>query len=255
MFQTLAQMLVDIGLQQLMLVWLIVVFAAVMRAFTGFGFALAAVPAFSLLMAPTQAVVLSVMLTLAVTFFSLKTFWGQYPVKSILPMIICSPLGTAAGAFFLKSVSAEFFQLWIGLSVIAACGLLTFYRPSQREASAAMGGFVGLVSGLMNGLFAIPGPPVVVYAVATQADPGRARALLMTFFLFSASFGLVSYSAAGYVNAGSVWLFALSLPAMYLGDKLGYRLFRRYGTRLYRRVALVVLFGVGVVITGRVVLG
>jgi hypothetical protein len=38
---------------------------------------------------------------------------------------------------------------------------------------------------------------------------------------------------------------------MYLGDKLGYRLFKRYGTHLYRRVALVVLFSVGLATTGR----
>ncbi len=251
MYQSLAQMLADIGLQQLLLVWLIVVFASVMRAFTGFGFALAAVPVFSLLMAPIQAVVLSVMLTLAVSLFSLKTFWGQSPVRPMLPMVLCSLLGTATGAFFLKSVSAEFFQLWVGISVIAACVLLSFYRPSHREAGPVSGGFAGLVSGLMNGLFAMPGPAIVVYAVATQADPRSTRGLLMTFFLFSASFGLVSYSAAGYVNAGSLWLFVLSFPAMYLGGKLGYRLFKRYGTRLYRRVALVVLFGVGVVIMSR----
>ena len=36
---------------------------------------------------------------------------------------------------------------------------------------------------------------------------------------------------------------------MYLGDKLGYRLYKRYGTGLYRRVALMVLFAVGLVIS------
>jgi hypothetical protein len=41
---------------------------------------------------------------------------------------------------------------------------------------------------------------------------------------------------------------------MWVGDKLGYALFRRYGTALYRRVALVVLFAVGVGITGHALL-
>jgi hypothetical protein len=38
---------------------------------------------------------------------------------------------------------------------------------------------------------------------------------------------------------------------MYLGDNLGYRFFKRYGTYLYRRVTLVVLFSVGFATTGR----
>ena len=251
MLQSLTEMLANFGIQQLILVWLVVVFAAVLRAFTGFGFALAAVPAFSLLMSPIQSVVLSIMLTLAVSLFTLKTFWGQFSIKSLLPMISFSLLGTTIGAYFLAMLSVSSFQLWVGVSVLGACVALTFYRPGRIKPSTALARLAGLVSGLMNGFFAIPGPPVVVYAVATQPSPEKTRALLMTFFLFSASFGLVSYSAAGYVNLGSVWLFVLTFPAMYLGDKLGYRLFKRFGTRLYRRVALVVLFAVGIAITGR----
>ncbi|RKX38139.1 MAG: sulfite exporter TauE/SafE family protein [Verrucomicrobia bacterium] len=247
-------MLANFGIQQLILVWLVVVFAAVLRAFTGFGFALAAVPAFSLLMSPIQSVVLSIMLTLAVSLFTLKTFWGQFSIKSLLPMISFSLLGTTIGAYFLAMLSVSSFQLWVGVSVLGACVALTFYRPGRIKPSTALARLAGLVSGLMNGFFAIPGPPVVVYAVATQPSPEKTRALLMTFFLFSASFGLVSYSAAGYVNLGSMWLFVLTFPAMYLGDKLGYRLFKRFGTRLYRRVAQVGLFGVGIAIMGRALL-
>ena len=77
----------------------------------------------------------------------------------------------------------------------------------------------------------------------------------MTFFLFSAILGLGSYAAAGFMTAASPWLFLLAFPAMYLGDKLGYRLFHRYGTELYRRVALGVLFAVGASITANALLG
>ena len=255
MLLTLTDILADFGIQQLILIWIVVVFAAVLRAFTGFGFALAAVPAFSVLMAPTQAVVLSIMLTLAVSLFTLKTFWGRFPVKSMLPMISFVLLGTAIGAYFLASISAHSFQLWIGLSVIAACVVLTFYRPQHIEPSNAVARMVGLLSGLMNGLFAIAGPPVIVYAMATQPNPEKSRALLMSFFLFSASFGFISYSAAGYVDWSSLWLFILTFPSMYLGDKLGYRLFQRYGTQLYRRIALVVLFSVGIAATGAALWG
>ena len=244
-------MVADFGLLQLALVWLVVIFAAVMRAFTGFGFALAAVPAFTLLMSPIESVVLSIMLTLAVSLFSLKTFWGQFPIRPMLPMVSFSLLGTLIGTLVLGMLDAASFQLWIGLAVIAACLLLTFYRPTFVEPRADVSRAVGLASGLMNGVFAVPGPPMVVYAVATQPSAEKARALLMTFFMFSASFGFVSYAAAGYVSIQSLWLFALSFPAMYLGDKVGYWLFKRFGTRLHRQVALAVLFAVGFGITAR----
>ena len=241
----------DIGLLQLLAIWSIVVFAAVMRAFTGFGFALTAVPVFSLFMLPIQAVVLSVLLTLAVSLLTFRTYWGKSPLKPMLPMISGSMVGTVLGTILLASVSSNLFQLGIGLSVIAASLALTFYRPGRRQAGLALTASTGLASGLMNGVFAIPGPPVIIFAVATQPGPEQSRALLMTFFLFSATAGLLSYSAAGFINPTSLWLFLLAFPAMYMGDKLGYYLFHRLGTALYRRVALGVLFSVGTVITVR----
>ncbi len=254
MLHTFTTMVTDFGLFQLALVWLVVIFAAVMRAFTGFGFALAAVPVFTLLMSPAESVVLSIMLTLAVSVLTLKTYWGQFPIRPMLPMISFSLLGTLIGTLVLGLLDPTSFQLWIGLAVVAACLLLTFYRPTFVEARANVSRAVGLVSGLMNGVFGVPGPPVVVYAVATQPSAEKARALLMTFFLFSASFGFVAHAAAGYVGVHTLWLFALSFPAMYLGDKVGYWLFKRYGTALYRHVALGVLFAVGFAITARALL-
>ena len=73
--------------------------------------------------------------------------------------------------------------------------------------------------------------------------------MLLTFFLFSALLALASYAEAGFVKPVSPWLFVLAFPAMYVGDKVGYHLFHRYGTTLYRRVALVMLFAVGLGIT------
>jgi uncharacterized membrane protein YfcA len=254
MLHTFTTMVTDFGLLQLALVWLVVIFAAIMRAFTGFGFALAAVPAFTLLMSPVESVVLSIMLTLAVSLLTLKTFWGQFPVRPMFPMVSFSLLGTLIGTLVLGMIDATAFQLWIGLAVIATCLVLTFYRPTSVEPRADVSRAVGLASGLMNGVFAVPGPPVVVYAVATQPDPEKARSMMMTFLLFSAGFGFVSYTAAGYVGMHSLWLFALSFPAMYLGDKMGYWLFKRYGTALYRHVALGVLFAVGFAITARALL-
>ncbi len=250
------QWLGQLDLAQLALVWGVVVFAAIMRAFTGFGFALAAVPVFSMIMPPSLAVVLSASLTLAVSLLTLNTYWGQYPLRPMLPMLVLSLFGTLAGASLLAGLSPAQFQLWIGLAVVSASLVLSLYRPAADvpRPGAWWRAGAGALSGILNGAFAIPGPPVVVYAVAGESDPRRARALLMTFFLFSAVMALASYSAAGFVTRQSPLLFLLAFPAMFLGDKLGYYLFHRYGSRFYRRVAVVVLFAIGAATTLRALL-
>ena len=239
---------------QLLLTCGVVMLAAVLRAFTGFGFGLAAVPVFALLMAPSQAVVLSVSLTFAVSLMTVRTYWGLYPLRPLMPMLLMALLGTVAGTALLSHISPRQFQLWIGLAVIIGCIVLSLYRPQHREPGLWLASATGLGSGLMNGAFAIPGPPVIVYAMATEPDVGKSRALLLTFFLFCSAMALVIYAMAGFVTAAAPAQFALAFPAMWVGDKLGYALFRRYGTAMYRRVALVVLFAVGVGITGHALL-
>ena len=253
--QVALNVLADLGWLNLLFIWVVVVFAGVMRAFTGFGFALTAVPVFSLFIAPSEAVVLSSSLSLALSLLTWKTYWGKYPLKPMLPLVLLAVVGTGIGAALLSTISPQQFKLGIGLSVIAASVALVFYKPRHVEAGAFVGGLAGLGSGLMNGAFAIPGPPVIIYAMATQTDPQRTRALLMTFLMFSAILALVSFAAAGFISPLSPWLFLAAMPAMYMGDKLGYFLFQHYGTALYRRVALAALFTIGISITAKALLG
>ena len=236
---------------ELVLIWLGVAAAAILRAFTGFGFGLAAVPLFSLFMPPSQAVVLSSSLTLAISVLSLKTYWGHYPAKSLAPLLAAAALGTLIGVLVLSSISVRQFQLWIGLAVIGACIALTLYKPRLHQPVGGVGTVTGLVSGMLNGAFAIPGPPVIIYAMATQTDPVRSRSLLMTFFLFSSILALLSYSFAGFVTPFALWIFVLAFPAMFAGDRIGYQLFLRFGSELYRRVAFVLLFALGIAVISR----
>ena len=85
--------------------------------------------------------------------------------------------------------------------------------------------------------------------MATETDAARSRALLLMFFLFMAGVALVIYAFAGFVTPAAPLQYLLAMPAMFVGDKLGYWLFRQYGTALYRRVALTLLLAVGVAIT------
>ena len=77
------------------------------------------------------------------------------------------------------------------------------------------------------------------------------RRYAILFFLISAFLALASYAVAGMVNLQTLWYFALAFPVLYLGDKLGTRLFLRFGDAFYRRVALIGLAAIGVAITLR----
>ena len=232
-------------LAQLLLVSAVVLLAALLRGFTGFGFALVAVPVFSLIMPPTEAVVLSALLTLTISLIGIRSYWGVVPLKPMWPLVLMACAGTAAGTWLVTMISASHFQFWAGLSVILACLGMSCFRPLQRPLHPIFAWLTGLLSGLMNGALAIPGPPMIIYAMLQEPQPQRSRALLMTFFLAASLLALASYAVAGFFNLRTAGYFLASIPALYAGDRIGYYLFRHFGSALYRRIALLGLLVMG----------
>ncbi len=231
---------------QLSLLWLIIVAATLLRSFTGFGFALAAVPGLALLYSPVQAVGLSACLSFALGVQSFPKYRHDLQLNTQWPMFVAAIVGTVLGAQLLQTLSEQQFQLLIGVLVIVACLALARFHPRRHLVKPAIAGSAGLVSGLINGAFAIPGPPVIIYVMSTVADPKASRALMMGFFSFSSLVALITYSSNGMLSLPMLWVAALAYPAVVCGDSLGNYLFRHYGGAFYRRVAIVALFVLGV---------
>jgi uncharacterized membrane protein YfcA len=139
---------------QIVLVWAGVIFASVLRSFTGFGFALAVVPVFAIFLPPAEVVVLAASLSLVLGLVSLRVWWGVFNIREILPLVLLAWIGTALGAFLLTGMSGGDFQLWAGIAVLLACLGITLSRPAAPVNSPALTGCAGLASGLMNGALA-----------------------------------------------------------------------------------------------------
>lgn len=242
---------IPVEMSQILLICAGVVFASVLRAFTGFGFALAVVPLFAAFLPPAEVVVLAASLSFILGLVSVRIWWGVFAVREILPLILLASTGTAFGAFLLTGLSGGGFQLWVGITVLLACLGITLSRPASPIVSPALTGCAGFTSGLMNGALAVPGPPMIVYALLTQFDPLRSRALLMLLFFVSSVMALVSYAVADLFVPATLWYVAMAMPALFAGDRLGNALFVRYSGEFYRRVSVLVLFAMAIVVIAR----
>lgn len=211
--------------------------AALLRAFTGFGFALAAVPVFSLLLEPSQVVVLTSSLALLLGLLSMGSWQGKLDKSEIFLLLAPAALGTVIGAMILPHLSLQLFQVGAGIAVLISSASLLIFRASEPHSSKSIASGVGLLSGLMNGALAIPGPPMIAYALLTKTDPKKSRALLTAFFTVSALFALMTFAAAGRVNQLTVAYTVAALPSLLLFNWLGNHLFDRYGGRFYRLIA------------------
>lgn len=219
--------------------------AAMLRAFTGFGFALSALPVLSLFLAPTIAASMVVMLTLAISVQTFGSYRKDIPYRAMGPMVALSAVGTIFGTYLLLLLSPDTFRLLIGLAVMSACLLLAKFKPAPQHEGGLIAAGAGLASGLMNGALAIPGPPAIIYSVAVYENPRISRAFLTAFFLLSAAFATVTYSIEGIITTRELLMTAIAFPAMIVGDRIGARLFEKYGGAAYRGVAIAALFAIG----------
>ncbi len=229
-------------------VGLAVGFAAAIRAFTGFGFALLVVPVFSLFLSPGDAVVLSAALALILGAVSHRSWWGLFPTTPAIPMLAGASAGTAIGVWFLASLSVNEFQLWIGLLVVVASVATARFKPSERSSSPPVALGTGIASGLMNGAFAIPGPPVILYVIATMDNPVQSRAFLMMFFCCSSVVSLAMFGFAGLITARPFQLLWVALPMMWLGNSLGNLAFNRFAGGAYRTFVVGLCVAIGLAI-------
>lgn len=247
--------LVGVTAVELVLIWLVTAGAAVLRSFTGFGFALAAVPVYAFFLPPTEVVVLCVSLVVVLGLQTLPQYAGAMALPRQWPVLAASVPGILLGANLLRGMEVDEFRFALGVVTIVASLVLARFRPARRDAHQGVRAGTGFASGLLGGAFAVPGPPVIVYVMATESDPAASRAFMIGFFSFSALMSLLFYAGLGWVTPQILLLALLAYPAMFLGDKIGFLLFRAYGNAHYRRVAVAVCLMIGIAITARAVAG
>lgn len=145
----------------------------------------------------------------------------QAPKWSLLrPMLISSVIGVLGGVLLLHWLSGNALsglRMLLGLAIVA-CALLLLW---QRQVNAQMSGplslwLAGLASGLLGGLFATPGPPMVYHLYRQPLDRLLVRQCLFAMFITCALLRLVMVAAEGQITGSVLLAAALAFPVVTL---------------------------------------
>lgn len=224
-----------------------VMVASLLRGFTGFGFALAAVPLMGLFMAPAAAVPIAVLLQLLGGLNDLRRNHRDCHWPSLRWLIVGAVIGSPLGALALSVAPAPVARIVI--AVIIAVAVLMLGRGFALAAvpSRLVTAAVGLVAGVFNGLAAMPGPPAVVYYMSGPFRAVAARASMLVFFLATSIAAFASIALVGLATPAVIWLSVLALPVMFLGTWIGELGFRRGTEALHRHVSIASLAAIALI--------
>lgn len=221
-------------------VFLIVLGASVVRGFGGFGFALISVPLLASIIQPRDAVILSVGLQILVGLYDVRSSFKMIRWPLLRPLLAGAALATPVGYLGLLLMPPQLAREVIAAAAVLALVLL-FVRKAQHLESALAPLIVGVTAGLMNGLAAMPGPPILAYFLESDIPSESARASMIVFFLASSLLAAASAAVMGGWSTHILALMVASIPALILGNWTGKMLFLRASPLVFRRLMLVAL--------------
>lgn len=220
--------------------------AAMLRGYTGFGFALAAVPMLALILKPVLVVPLVLCLEITATLLILPGLWREIDLRSVIWLTLGSLVGVPLGVYGLATQSEDVMRVIIAVIVLfSAVAIGSGFRLRRAPGSRATLA-VGAASGLLGGATAMAGPPVILFYLGAGTAVHVGRASLMAFFALVDTAAIGIAASAGLVGKTLLTLALICLPALVLGQGIGARLFRSPLQRHYRAVSLVVLVAISI---------
>lgn len=226
---------------------LIVIAAAAFRGVTGYGFALLAALGLAHAFAPETATAIILACDLLITALILADSRAAEIDWPFLGRLLgIGALGAAAGVALAGALDAETARLAVSLVVAAAALIAMMRRPPAWLAGGGAGLAAAALTGVLLAAFAVGGPVIAAWVLASGAAPARARANLAVFFGAVDGLSLLIRIGAGLVPAEALAPMAVALPLTLLGYGGGRWAFRRLSVPAWRRVSALGLLGIAI---------
>lgn len=195
-------------------------FAAYIQTITGFAFGLILITGVALgdIMPLPDAAVLVSTLTLANASTMLSRGWRRIAWREWRLCVFASVPSIFVGLALLDWLASEridLLRLCLALSIAATS--LAVLRTPRRGAGPPRGwtyALAGVGSGVMTGLFAAGGPPLVFRFYMSSLPIQTIRETLVSIYALNAVIRLGGVFASGHAPAASLWWGLLAFPAV-----------------------------------------
>jgi len=196
-------------------IFLLATGASFIQRTTGFGFGIFIMTALPFLMPSYgEAVTLSGILSLTSSTVVMIRFIKYVNWKRLLPILAAFFLTSAISISVLERIEGRTMRIILGMILILVSLYFSFFkeklqriiRPTRRWQLGA-----GTIGGIMGGLFAIQGPPVVLYLINSEPDKYHYMGMVQTYAVLTNAIMLAVRACNGYVTAtvGVTYLYCL----------------------------------------------
>lgn len=171
------------------------------------------------------------------------------PWRLMRPTLAASLCGVAVGVALLGWLSGNavaWLRGLLGLTITACAALLVLHsRMRERLSGTRAFAGIGLLSGVLGGLFASSGPPLVYHMYRQPLDREQIRRALLLVFACNALVRLLLVVPSGQFSAHALLLAACAMPVVYGITQLQVRFPIALQARTLRRTVAALLLASG----------
>jgi len=218
-----------------------------LQAATGIGFGVIAGPILLVVLDGAEAFQISIIHNLLIAVVLMPLLFRHANRLIFRYLLIGALIGLPAGFVLqltasistLKMVSLAAVGFVAGTLVMDMIGKIgkSFRRPVSRTQTT----MVGIVSGLMGGMLAMPGPVVATWMSIRGRSKMEVRATILSFFVVAYGLTLLLHILFGNLTYQTSFLSLKLAPVVLVGIVVGSYMTRFVSERSFRRILLIVL--------------
>ena len=182
---------IDLGLIEFIFFCSVILFASIVRGFSGFGFSASSISLLSFILPAKEIVPIILLLEIIASFFMIPSIWKKINWKFVIYLLLGVALGTPFGIYLLSILEQNITHFIISTTVLVFAGLLlSGYKNTKLNLNISKF-FVGTVAGIVNGFGTLAGLPIALYFLIIAAEPAVIRASLAALFFFTDFYALI----------------------------------------------------------------
>ena len=216
---------------------------------TGFGFGIFIMTVLPHLMpAYGEATTLSGILAIVCTITMTVEYWKYLEWKKLLPILVTFLIVSFFAVSLVAKIDSGLLKKVLG-AILILVSVYFFFVSDRIRISPTLPVQIGMgtLSGLMGGLFAMQGPPAVIYFLASTKTKEEYAALASSYFIIGNVVMTVFRAQNGFVTPCVLKSALTGVPAVLLGIWLGSKVYHRMPIETMRKVVYAFLAVAGVI--------
>lgn len=230
----------------LVLIVLIVVLAGFVQGLVGFGSGLVMVPILVAVIEPRLLIPVVLLQGLIMNWSLTLGTRKHIEIKRVMPILAGGMLGIPIGSAMLLFMPQSYLKIMIGIVVALFGGALLIGASLKIKREGPLSFPLGIASGVLNGSISLSGPPIILFFSNQKVAKENFRANLVFYFFALNVVTTLVFLFTGLITWDVLYLFFILLPAALIGTFIGTKISKRVDQKLFRRIALLLVIGAGV---------